>query len=401
MKTQRLYYLDAYLCEFTSTVTECTKDGDAYLLVLAQSAFYPTSGGQPHDGGTIDDGHTFAKVSDVCVREDIVYHKVDQPFEKGATVTGRIDWKRRFDYMQQHGGEHLLAGSIYHLFQGVTHGLHVGTEFSTIDITMPDGRTRLTDEEIDELECLVNDRIQGNSPIRCWFPSDEELKKLPLRKPSSVSEDVRVVAAGDFEMVPCGGTHPRSTGELGLLKVLSTAPAHEKMRVSFVVGKRAVKYLQVTARSLDSAANMLSVKTTQVPDAVVRLQNQLKEKSLSEKGLKEELAVFLFKEAKSKAIAFSGFQLLYLELESDEMLQKMLAEQLLASSGLVGILSRKEGEDNYPLFVCSNDVDLDMVKLLRACGIRGGGRREYASGKADGDADLLNIALVYLSEKHA
>jgi alanyl-tRNA synthetase len=401
MKTERLYYQDPYLREFTATVTDCVQKKDAYILTLDQSAFYPTSGGQPHDEGTLDDGVTVAKVSDVFVKDDVIYHQADRPIKIGALVTGRIDWERRFDHMQQHGGEHLLAGSAFHLFGGVTHGLHVGLEESTIDITMPDGRTRLEKDEIICLENLVNERIQSNSPIRCWFPSEEELKSLPLRKPSTISQDVRVVAAGDFEMVPCGGTHPQSTGELGLLKILSTAPAHEKMRISFVVGKRAIDYFQRTLSSLDLTAQMLSSHMTEVPDAVARLQNQLKEKSLAEKKLKEELAGHLLEEAKQKATRLNGCQLIFFQLQSDEILQKIIAEQVLKSSGLVAIVSREEENGQYPLYVCSEDVKLDMVALLRASGVRGGGRSEYASGRAEKEADLLLKASSILKEQQS
>ena len=142
--------------------------------------------------------------------------------------------------MQQHAADHMIAGRIWSRFGGVTIGLHESDEVSTIDVQMPDGRTHLTDEEIRAVERDVNERIQRDVPIRCWFPSAEELKILPLRKKPTVSEHVRVVAIGDDEMVACGGTHPSTAGQIGLVKIVSVAPARGKMRVGFVAGMRAL-----------------------------------------------------------------------------------------------------------------------------------------------------------------
>ena len=130
--------------------------------------------------------------------------------------------------MEQHGGEHMLAGAIWEKLGGTTIGLHLGKEDSTIDVSMPDGRTRLTEEEILLLEDTVNMRIRQDAPIRCWFPTEEELKTLPLRKAPTVTEHIRIVAMGDFEMVACGGTHPSSTGRIGMVKILSALPSKGK-----------------------------------------------------------------------------------------------------------------------------------------------------------------------------
>ena len=168
--TDRLYYEDAYLTEFDGRVVECAEKDGTFHVRLNRSAFYPTSGGQPHDTGTLNG----AAVTDVYVGEDDrdVWHVTDTPFNIGEAVHGAIDWPRRFDHMQQHAGDHMIASAIWRLLGGVTIGLHVSAEVSTIDVAMPDGATHLSDGDVRRVEDDVNARIQRDVPVRCWFPSD-------------------------------------------------------------------------------------------------------------------------------------------------------------------------------------------------------------------------------------
>ena len=228
--TDRLYYENAYLTAFDARVTRVSARDGRQHIALDRSAFYPTSGGQPFDTGMLN----HARVTDVFVDEQgEVWHETDGMFTVGDAVHGEIDWPRRFDHMQQHAADHMIAGAIWRMFGGVTIGLHESDEISTIDVQMPDGRTRLTAEEVARVEWDVNCHIQRDLPIRCWFPEPDELAALPLRKKPTVQTHVRVVAIGDDEMVACGGTHPSSAGQIGLVKILSVLPARGKARVSF------------------------------------------------------------------------------------------------------------------------------------------------------------------------
>ena len=218
--TERLYYEDAYLWEFDGKVVAEKTEKDGRWIALDRSAFYPTSGGQPYDTGHPGAGGGTRRVTDVeADREGNVWHRTETlEIPVGSEVHGCIDGDRRTDHMEQHGGEHMLAGAIWEKLGGTTIGLHLGKEDSSIDVSLPDGRTHLTEEEITMLEDTVNDRIRQDAPIRCWFPGEEELAGLPLRKPPTVTAHVRIVAMGDFEMVACGGTHPASTGRIGQIK---------------------------------------------------------------------------------------------------------------------------------------------------------------------------------------
>jgi len=163
--TERLYYDNAYLMEFDAQVLDCQPNGDRFDVLLNRSAFYPTSGGQPYDTGALGE----ARVIDVNVINGDVWHTVTAPLAVGETVRGRIDWARRFDHMQQHAGDHMIAGALHRLMGGVTIGLHVSDEISTIDVAMPEGVTRISDEDIRRIELDVNDHIQRDVPIRCWL----------------------------------------------------------------------------------------------------------------------------------------------------------------------------------------------------------------------------------------
>ena len=271
--TERLYYDDAYLTSFDARVTDCAPDGDTYLVRLDRSAFYPTSGGQPYDTGTLGG----ANILDVFVRDGDVFHRVDAPLPVGGDVHGEIDWPRRFDHMQQHCGEHMLANAVWRQLGGHVIGLHLGAEVSSIDADLPGGRTRVTAEELRALEDAVNENIQRDVPVICSFPDEATLKSMPLRKPPTVKEHIRIVAIGDFEYVACGGTHPSSSGQVGLLKIVDARPSKGKLRLSFVCGKRAFRDYRRVYDLAHAAAAELSTAVENLPGAVTALRAHLRE----------------------------------------------------------------------------------------------------------------------------
>ena len=386
--TNRLYHDDAYLKTFDAVVVD-TMEEKGYWVALDRSAFYPTSGGQPYDTGTLLSAEGSVQVLDVEVKDGILWHKINKPLSKGAKVRGTIDWTRRFDHMQQHGGEHILAGCIWHLFGGVTRGLHLGQEDSTIDVTMPEGRVHLTQDELITLEELANQRIQQDAPIKSWFPSKEELPHLPLRKPSTVEEHVRVVAAGDFEMVPCGGTHPSTTGQLGLLKIKSITPARGHMRVCFVAGMRALQYVQACHTACVKAGALLSAGVDKLPQAVEKLQANLAQAKYhsvlwQKKACEMQAEVWL-----KQANVLNQGVLVMRSLENADMEGlKIMAQQLISHEGVIALLTSPSPQSAMLTFARSPEIEIDMVKLLKDSGGKGGGRPDFAQGKADSDKAL-------------
>ena len=376
--TERLYYNDAYLWQFEAVVTGVrngTRPGE-WIITLDRSAFYPTSGGQPFDTGTLTFGKTKARVTNVeADSTGEVLHTVDREIPAGTPVKGEIDGERRTDHMEQHGGEHMLAGAIWEKLQGTTIGLHLGQAESSIDVSLPEGRTRLTEEEIQLLEETVNGRIRQDAPIRCWFPEEEELKKLPLRKPPTVTEHVRIVAMGDFEMVACGGTHPASTGRIGLMKIVSAIPAKGKVRVSFVCGGRAVKLFQTYMRYGDKAGAALSCPVDQLSRAASELKNRLAEAEKRANRLETKEILSRLAEAETGEDV-PGITLCAVTLaETDSRAVAAAVSEYIREKGKALLLCAGE----RLTFARSADVKIDMNDLIKRVA-RGGGRPDMASG---------------------
>ena len=374
--TERLYYDDAYLWAFDAVVTS-VKNGKRpgeWEVTLDRSAFYPTSGGQPFDTGTLGYGKVKARVTDVAAdAEGEVIHTVDREIPAGTAVHGEIDGARRTDHMEQHGGEHMLAGAIWEKLGGTTIGLHLGQTESSIDVSMPDERTHLTDEEILMLENTVNERIRMDAPIRCWFPEKNELKKLPLRKAPTVTEHVRIVAMGDFEMVACGGTHPASTGRIGLLKIISAIPAKGKIRISFVCGGRAVSLFQTYMRFADKAGAALSCPVEKLSSAAAELKYRLSEAEKRANRLETREILAKMEEAGEE---ISGVTLCAFVLpETDGRAVTAAVSEYISTKGRAVLL----GAGERLTFARSADVKTDMNELIKRVA-RGGGRPDMASG---------------------
>lgn len=375
--TIRLYYDNAYLIEFDAVVAD-TKPG---CIALDQSAFYPTSGGQPFDTGIICWPDGVANVTDVTVEDGIVWHHVDAEIPIGTKVHGKIDWARRFDHMQQHAGDHMIAGAIWELFRGVTIGLHTGSDVSSIDIAMENGKTHLTDEEIKTVEHLVNRRIQENHPIRCWFPDADEMAALPLRKKPTVSEHVRIVAMGNFEMVACGGTHPDTTGQIGLVKILSTLPARGKMRLTFAAGMRAVNVFQSAYQSVRAMGAMLSADIDTSPAALQKLMDaQLTQQKEMNQKLSAATAEMILHSCETK----NGASVYCCHLPfADAAILQQAAKVLLQKENTLLFLSCPRPAGCHVLFARSADRTEDMAALLRSFGARGGGKPDFAQGSCE------------------
>ena len=394
--TERLYYDDSYLTEFDAEVVRTELRNGRHIVALNRSAFYPTSGGQPYDTGTIND----ARVTDVFVDADgEVWHEVDAPLNVGEAVHGRIDWPRRWDHMQQHGGEHMIAGAVYNLTGGMTIGLHLGAEVSSIDVQFADGATHMSAELIARIEDYVNERIQMDAPIRCWFPDADELASLPLRKKPTVKEHVRIVAMGDFEMVACGGTHPSSTGQIGLVKIVSAAPERGKLRLSFVCGMRAYRDYRRNYDCAWAAANLLSTRPEKLPELLESTLQRLKDAERELNRLRRERLLESIPAMLERAEALPGGGKLVCELaDCDAAALKELASKLIEESGVVALLGAKNGERCSFVFARSADLDLSMGRLLseaaKPLGGKGGGRPDFAQG--GGPAEVLDAARAML-----
>ena len=382
--TTRLYYDDPYLFDFTARVTRCGGGDGAYEVYLDRSAFYPTSGGQPYDTGMIAD----ANVLDVRVTEDgDVCHVTDRPVE--GEVLCHIDRARRLDHMQQHAGEHLLAGELYHMYGAHTIGLHLGHDTSTIDCEMD---RRPTQQEEEELERRVNARIQACDAIRQWFPAEEEMALLPLRKPPTVKEHIRVVLMGDYECCACGGPHPDNTGRIGFFKMVSVTPSRGKIRFEFVCGMRAVRYAARLQNEMKRAGEIFSTGVEGFAGAAEKMAQREKEAAQEIRELKDALYAYEAKEAAGNCVTTAnGERACFITRQgtADELTR---FADILVKQGISAFLENGNEKSDY-VFACPEGSALDAGKLMKqacsATGGRGGGRANYARG--GGPAGAVNV----------
>jgi alanyl-tRNA synthetase len=396
--TQRLYYDDPYRTHFTARVVERFQWQGRPAVVLDRSAFYPTSGGQPHDTGWLNG----VPVLDVVEAEDTgqVIHVLEALLETGD-AEGRIDWDRRFDHMQQHSGQHILSAAALALLGAGTVGFHLSEEYATIDLD----RAPLSSEDLSRAEALANSVVFENRPALSRFVTDEELPGLPLRKPVSHSGPVRIVQIGDFDCSACGGTHVRASGEIGLIKVTRADRRGVETRVEFVCGRRALRDYGTKNALLTGLAAEYTVGYWEVPDMVHRLAEDLQQ---TRRELRQARDQFLEAEAMAlwhQAESLGGVRLVRAHLPGsspDDL--KHLAQRLIVHPWIVVLLGagQEAGGKGHLVFARSSEVEVHMGNLLRqACetvGGRGGGRPEFAQG---GGPDGSKVPLALDASSHA
>ena len=275
---RKLFYADAYRQKgITKVVTLVKEDIDRWYVTLEETLFYPTGGGQPHDVGRIKD----VVVLDVEEVEGEIRHYIAEPtLEVGEPVELEINWQRRFDFMQQHTGQHILTASFVELLGIQTTSFHLGKEAVTIDLDAK----KVSSEQLLKVEKRANQIILENRPIETKWVSKNDLAAYPLRKKVTVEEDIRLVIIPDFDYSGCGGTHPSSTGQIGLIKILDTEMQKGYVRVHFVCGNRVVDQLHRKQKTLQEVTHLLSASEEGVVKSVkVLLDNAKKlEKTLEE-----------------------------------------------------------------------------------------------------------------------
>src|SRR5215216_3060621 len=233
--TEKIYFTDSSILEFDATVIAANPTEQGYRVVLDRTAFYPTGGGQPNDTGTLGKG----RVVDVAEDEEgTVYHICEgaEAISAGQTVTGTIDRARRLDHMQQHSGQHILSQAFVKACGAETRSFHMSAQTSTIDIELQSP----TDDQMRAAEDVANAIIFEDRPMRVYIVNEEEAARLPLRKESALSGNIRVIEVEDFDWSPCGGTHAMRTGQVGLIAIKGYERAKKMTRVEFVCGHRAL-----------------------------------------------------------------------------------------------------------------------------------------------------------------
>ena len=262
METRKLYYEDPFQKGFATTVVSCDAVKGGYAVVLAETAFYPEGGGQPYDTGVLGE----ANVLEVHEKNGVITHLCDKPFEVGKSVSGKIDWARRFDHMQQHSGEHICSGLICERFHCDNVGFHMGADVVTIDFNAD-----ISWDELMEIEQLANLYIYEDHPIDIQFYRGAELDKVEYRSKKPLEGDVRIVSFPGADCCACCGTHTRTTGQVGQIKILASENYKGGVRLSVVCGQRALLAAQAMRQRQAEIGALLSAKADQTAVAVHRV----------------------------------------------------------------------------------------------------------------------------------
>jgi len=379
--TERLYYHDAYATEMSAQLLAVTEYKGQPAWVLDQTIFYPTSGGQPFDRGTLG-GHQVVDV--VAEKDGTIYHLLTSETpdaQPDSTVEGTIDWPRRYDHMQQHSGQHLLSQIFYQELGYETVSVHFGDEESTLDLDVE----AITTDELSQIESAANTLVYANKPITAYFVNDSELASVPLRRPPKVTGKIRIVEIEGFDYSACGGTHCHTTSELGPIKLLRTERRRGQSRVTFLCGWRAVRDYQQRHETLVQAAQLFSTDISQVPVLIERNLAQLKElqgqvSQLQETQLSHDAAALI-----QQNEVVGDYRLICQQFEEREVNQiKLLANYLRETAQTVALLTVANADKLTAIFARSDDLSYHMGNLLKTTlnefGGGGGGRPELAQG---------------------
>lgn len=265
---RKLFYENLNLTDFTATVISCEamEDGKQYRILLDATAFFPEEGGQSADKGTIND----LPVLDVQIKDDLIYHYLEQPLEPGTSVTGHVDWEQRFDFMQQHSGEHIVSGLVHGRFGYNNVGFHLSHNEVTLDFN-----GELTPAQLREIELCANEIIYQNLPVEISYPSKEELAALSYRSKIEIEGQVRIVTIPGVDVCACCAPHVAHTGEIGMIKITNCQSHRGGVRLNILCGARALADYNKKQDSVTTVSVALSAKQDLISDAVLKLKEDM------------------------------------------------------------------------------------------------------------------------------
>lgn len=367
METEKLFYEDECLTEFTAAVLSCRPEKNGFAAVLNRTAFYPEGGGQPADHGFLNG----IAVTDVRENGGEILHICEKALQPGANISGRIDWERRFDHMQQHSGEHILSGILCAAYHCDNVGFHLGADTVTIDYNR-----ELSEIQVLEAERLANEAVYADRPVEIYYPPREELRVLDYRSKKELSGPVRIVRFPEADCCACCGTHVRRAGQIGLIKVLSCQKFRDGVRLEIVCGRRAFRYLASVFGQNRTVAQSLSAKPTETARAVERLREELFDAKARITRLEETVFEGIAESSREK-----GDLLLFEEPMRPDAVRRLADAVAGTCGGLCAVFSGADGSYAYAL-IRADGADLSpLVKRMNAAlHGRGGGKNGFAQG---------------------
>ncbi len=391
--TIRLYFDDSFCRSFDAHIASSHPSDAGWEIALDRTCFYPTSGGQPNDLGTLNG----IPVLDVREEGSGIWHVLPE-LPAGETVHGEIDWPRRFDHMQQHSGQHILSAVALEQLGAQTVSFHLGAEVVTIDLD----RGKLAPEAARALEDESNRLVMADLPVRATLVAPADLPRLNLRKQPTKGEQPRIVEISGVDLSPCGGTHVASTGQIGMIKIRRLEHYKGGTRVEFLCGWRALRDYQWKHEAVSSLARDLSIADRELEAAVRRLVAGEKDTRRQIEELRRQLLAYEASALRARAQQAGGHSLIVQVFPDRAALEvKQLAGLLTAEAGTIALLATLSPAVRL-VFMRAQDVDLDMHGLLRVVTQRfgggGGGRPETAEGGGM-SPDQVNEALAWAAQQ--
>jgi alanyl-tRNA synthetase len=385
MKTERLYYDDAFAREFTAQVLSCeptssatleTQTASLWRVKLDRTAFYPASGGQPHDMGRLGD----ARVVDVIDEEDEVIHIVDKPIAIGS-VQGIVDWSRRFDHMQQHSGQHVLSAVFHSRFALPTISFHMGSDICTIDVR----GLEPTQEILDSAMAVANDVVYADRAVNVRYGTAEELAAAGVRKTVARSGTLRAIEIEALELQPCGGTHVQRTGQIGMILVRGVSRIRQDWRVEFACGRRAERLAREDFATLRAVTQRLNCSPQEAASAAERV---VAERDANFKSAKASIQKLAERDARASlqevAVGADGLRVVakLFENDSPEYVQAFAREVAQAENTVALVIHIVGGHiffSQHP--TAKKDMNVLLAEALKHVPGKGGGSRDSARGR--------------------
>jgi len=390
--TKKLYYTDSYKTNFTEKIVNKTKYFDKFAVVLEETYFYPTTGGQEHDIGTING----VDVIDVVEYNDQILHLTQKEIS-GDIAECNINWKRRFDFMQQHTGQHILSESIFKIAGYNTISSHLGEESSTIDLNC----NNISQKEIAEFEVYANNIIYQNLDVKIHFISDTEVDKYPLRKPPKFTGLLRIIEIDGFDFSACGGTHVKKTGEVGLIKIVKSEKIKgNATRLEFLCGQRALNDYQWKHFLFADISYTLSSSEKEIPEKVRKLINENKLLNKQNDIYKEQILQIEAEKLINDAIIEKDTKIIKKVFYNRDFSDlRIIAQKIISNEGYIVLLGNINSNSNI-LFARSADVSINMVQLFNSISgmidAKGGGKPDFVQAglkNSNNLVDALNFVL--------
>jgi len=382
---RKLFYENINLTDFTATVVSCeaTEDGKQYRILLDATAFFPEEGGQSADKGTLNE----LPVLDVQIKNDLIYHYLKQPLEPGSTVSGHVDWEQRFDFMQQHSGEHIISGLVHNRF-----GYHnVGFHLSNNEVTL-DFNGELTPEQLKEIELRANEIVYQNLPVEISYPSKEELNNLSYRSKIEIEGQVRIVTIPGVDVCACCAPHVDKTGAIGMIKITNCQSHRGGVRLNILCGARALADYNKKQDSVTAVSVALSAKQDLIADAVLKVKEDMLRQQERINRLQAQYLEISMSALPSASECENA--VLFVDKMDTIAIRNTVNTLVERYTGYCGVFSGDE-ETGYSFIVGSKNKDCkELARILRTeLGAKCGGNTPMIQGSVTATKEKINTCL--------